>query len=269
MKKLLPWVGGKSRLARVIVPLLPDQPCYVEVFAGGAGVFCAKPPSKVEVLNDRNQGLITLFKVWQRHPEAFLKELGLAVSSRRWYEDCWAQPGLTDIERAARFYYRIRGTFCNKPGERSFGYGTTKGGNLAVADPERVRASVMEIHARLRHTILEDLDWADLIGRYDRPHTCFYIDPPYYKVCKVYGPGLDFTPEDHARLAKRLRKVKGAFLLSLNDHPEVRELYTWARLREVSVKYSLGLNTRDHTRKGKPSGELLITNRPWRDGFQA
>lgn len=93
IRKLVPWPGGKAALARTIVPLLPEHACYVEVFAGGAGVFCAKPPSPVEVLNDRNLDLVTLFRVWQRHPEAFLKELGLAVASRRWYEDWWPSPG--------------------------------------------------------------------------------------------------------------------------------------------------------------------------------
>ena len=266
MRKLIPWVGGKASLAKRIVGLLPPHTCYVEVFAGGAAVYAAKPRSKVEVLNDRNLGLVNLFRVFQRHPEAFLKELGLVLSSRQWYEDCWAQPGLTDVERAARFFYRIRLTFCNKPADKSFGYSTARGGLTGACAPEHVRSQILEIHARLRGTILEDLPWEEVLRRYDRPHTFFYVDPPYYQVAKLYGPGLDFSREDHGRLAESLRRVKGSFLLSLNDRPEVRALYAWARWRTCRVRYALGTNTTTTARRRKTSGKLLITNRPWRDG---
>ena len=265
MKKLIPWVGGKAALARKIVPLLPAHVCYVEPFAGGAGVFCMKAPSKVEVLNDRNLALVNLFRVYQRHPEAFLRELGVVVASRRWYEDCWAQPGLTDLERAARFFYRIRYTFCNKPAEKSFGYSASGGGHGAL-DGELLRAALMEIHARLRHTTLECLPWEDVLRRYDRPTTLFYVDPPYYEVGKMYGAGLDFSRADHERLAAVLRKIDGLFVLSLNDRPEVRNLYAWARWRRVHVRYSLGTNTATIAKGRRRSAELLITNRPWADG---
>jgi DNA adenine methylase len=253
-------------LGGLIASLLPRHTCYVEVFAGGAGVYCAKERSPVEVLNDRNQALVTLFRVYQRHPEALLKELGLLIVSRRWYEDCWAQPGLTDVERAARFWYRIRHTFCNKPAEKSFGYGTVRGSRGGSPDPEIVRATVMEIHARLHGTIIEDLPWDDCIPRYDRAHTCFYCDPPYYEVGKMYGAGLDFSREDHGRLAGVLHGIRGSFVLSLNDRPGVRALYRWARMRRVKVRYSLGTNTAGRARRRQASGKLLITNRPWVDG---
>jgi DNA adenine methylase len=261
VRKAIPWVGGKASLAKRIVALISPHTCYVEAFAGGAAVFFAKPRSAVEVLNDRNVGLITLFRVWQRHPEAFLKELGLGVSSREWYEDCWAQPGLTDVERAVRFYYRIRHTFCAKVAEKSFGYGTTRGGISA----ESVREDVLRVHERLNRVYLENLSFESVFARYERPHTFFYCDPPYYKVSKLYGPGLDFEVVDHERLAGLLKGLKGAFLLSLNDHPEVRALYAWASQRKVKAMYSLGSNAAGSVGKAKSHGELLITNRPWVD----
>jgi DNA adenine methylase len=266
LKKALPWPGGKAALAARIVSLLVDHVCYVETCVGGGGVFFAKPRSQVEVLNDRNLDLINLYRVWQRHRQAFMDELGLMLSSRRVYEDFWSQRGLTDIERAVRFYYRVRHTFCAKPAERSFGYGTTKG----AVDPARVEADIRAVHERLARVYLEDLSVDQVIDRYDRPHTLFYVDPPYYKVSKVYGPGLDWSPEDHERLAVRLRTVRGAFLLSINDHPDIRRLYGWARVRPIEGRYSLGANASRSKDSGvsRTSHELLITNRPWADGWK-
>lgn len=55
------WVGGKSRLRKHIIPLIPPHTCYVELFAGGAWVLFGKQPSPVEVLNDIDQELINFF----------------------------------------------------------------------------------------------------------------------------------------------------------------------------------------------------------------
>lgn len=260
MKKLIPWVGGKASLAGEIVPLIPPHTCYVELFAGGAGVFCAKERSKVEVLNDLNCGLITLFRVWQRHPDAFLEELRLVVASRKWYEDCWAQPGLTDVERSARFFYRVRHSFANQPGSKSFAYSTLRAPGIKA---DRVEAAVREIHGRLRGVLIECLTWDDALRRYDREHTFFYIDPPYYKVSCDYGPGLNFSVEDHGRLAAALRKTRGTWILSLNDVPGVRALYAGLHIKEVQVFYGMGYGTRTQTRKKRAWGEVLVSNRPW------
>jgi len=256
VRKAIPWVGGKAALAKTIVPLLPEHICYCEPFAGGAAVFFAKERSRVEVLNDKNLGLVNLLRVFQRHPEAFLKELDLVVSSREWFEVCWAQPGLTDVERAARFWYRLKNCFGSQPASHSFGTHTvgTRGIN-----PEVLREDVQAVHRRLNRVILENLDWQAVLARYDRPHTCFYCDPPYFRVKASYGPGMDLTDEDHGRLAKGLRGIRGKAILSINDHPEIRRLYAWAPVvRQIKVRYTLGLNNRTHTHKRRTFGELLV-----------
>ena len=87
-------------------------------------------------------------------------------------------------------------------------------------------------HGRLQGVHIECLDWAAFIPRYDRPFTLFYIDPPYWGHEADYGRGL-FARGDFARLAEVLRGIKGRFILSLNDHPEVRRLFAWAELEAV------------------------------------
>jgi DNA adenine methylase len=104
---LVPWIGGKRRLADRLLSLFPKHTCYVEPFAGAAAVFFAKAPSEVEVLNDVNGELVNLYRVVQHHLEEFVRQFKWALSSRivyRWLQMQPTEP-LTDIQRAARFYY--------------------------------------------------------------------------------------------------------------------------------------------------------------------
>lgn len=74
MSAIIPWLGGKRRLAKHIIPLFPEHECYVEPFAGGAALFFMKPEAHVEVLNDINGDLINLYRVVQNHLDEFCKQ---------------------------------------------------------------------------------------------------------------------------------------------------------------------------------------------------
>lgn len=79
---IIPWIGGKRRLADVLIQRFPPHTCYVEVFAGAAALFFMRPPAEVEVLNDDNDGLINLYRVVQHHLEEFVRQFKWALSSR-------------------------------------------------------------------------------------------------------------------------------------------------------------------------------------------
>lgn len=103
------WVGGKSRLRKQIIDLLPPHTCYVEPFAGASWVLFGKPPSNVEVLNDIDQDLINFFRVVKNNPEQLIASFEWELVSRAEFERL-AQldtTQLTDIQRAHRFYYLI------------------------------------------------------------------------------------------------------------------------------------------------------------------
>jgi DNA adenine methylase len=87
--------------------------------------------------------------------------------------------------------------------------------------------------------------------RYDRPGTFFYLDPPYYDI-RLYNFNLEHG--DFERMADLLRRIKGKFLLSLNDHPEVRKIFAGFTIETVKIAYSL------HHKAGKRYQELLISN---------
>ncbi|KAB0545407.1 DNA adenine methylase, partial [Pantoea stewartii] len=71
---IIPWVGGKRKLAKHLLPLFPAHTCYVEPFCGGAALFFMKEQSKAEVLNDINGDIVNLYRVIQNHLEEFIKQ---------------------------------------------------------------------------------------------------------------------------------------------------------------------------------------------------
>jgi hypothetical protein len=125
---IIPWLGGKRRLADKLIPLFPPHECYVEVFAGGAALYFLRPmPAQTEVLNDINGELVNLYRVVQHHLEEFVRQFKWAISSRQIFK--WQQitdpATLTDIQRAARFYYLQQHAFGGKLSGQTFGTATT------------------------------------------------------------------------------------------------------------------------------------------------
>lgn len=45
---VIPWIGGKRRLAKHILPLFPTHECYVEPFCGAAALYFIKGQAHVE-----------------------------------------------------------------------------------------------------------------------------------------------------------------------------------------------------------------------------
>ena len=254
MSSFFPWQGGKSRAAKRLSQLLPEHKCYVELFAGAANLLFVKERSKVEVLNDVNTELINLFRMVRWHPRELINELRLVTQSRLEFSDYRSQPGLTDIQRAARSWFIMRTAFGGKGGTThpAFGYGTTGKAHFSRA----AFAVVRRCHKRLDGIYMENLDFADCVHRYDRPHTVFYCDPPYLESADYKNPfGLD----DHHRLAAILKSIKGKFLLSINNHPKIRSLYKGLPRLKVKVKYSIA---RDKSPKARDRTELVIANYP-------
>ena len=112
---------------------------------------------------------------------------------------------------------------------------------------------MQRLHDRLQDVVIENLDWMDCIGRYDRPGTLFYLDPPYYLSEGDYGAGM-FSRSDFAQMSEKLQAIEGRFLLSINDVPEIRELFAWADMEAVETTYSVAGGA--HSAK---AAELLIS----------
>lgn len=253
-KSFLSWVGGKSRLADRIIPLIPDHLCYCEVFAGAAWLLFKKPEiSKSEVINDINVELVTLYRVVQHHLDELVRYFRWVIVAREEFERLHRVPPetLTDIQRAARFYYLLKSGFSSKVNSTTFGMKTTQPPTLNLL---RIEEELSAAHLRLSRVYVENMPFEELIDRYDRAHTFFYIDPPYHGSEDDYGKGL-FKRADFAVLAEQLGQVKGRFIMSINDTPEIRKLYGRFRVRTVPTRYSIGNVDRAGAQR-----ELLVMN---------
>lgn len=249
---IIPWLGGKRRLADKLIPLFPKHECYVEVFCGGAALYFLRPyPAATEVINDINGELVNLYRVVQYHSDEFVKQFDWVLSSRQVFkQQKETKPEtLTDIQRAARFYFLQQHAFGGKVSGQNFGTATTG----SPIDLSRIKDSLNAAHLRLSGTYVENLTWQDCMKRYDRPHTFFYCDPPYWQ---TEGYGVDFGFEQYEQMADFMRTCKGKVMVSINDHPDIRRAFNGLHMLSLDIKYSVS-NTH-----GAPdtSQELVIAN---------
>ncbi|MEN6537893.1 MAG: DNA adenine methylase [Bryobacteraceae bacterium] len=246
----LAYIGGKNRLAKQIIEVFPEHTTYVEAFSGGAQVLFHKEPSKVEVINDLDGEVVNFFRVCQRHAGELIRTVRPLPASRRlfaWLSDSKVD-GLTDIERAARFFYLQKNAFGGLVVKQNYHWSVVQRPNY---DPARVPEIIEATRARLERVQIESLPYEQILSRYDRPTTLFYLDPPYFGR-KLYR--FNFEEKDFVELARRLARLRGRFVLSLNDVAPVRRIFSGFRIASGAIHYSA------QKTPGNRYGELLITN---------
>ena len=250
MDSFISWIGGKKLLRNKVLEQFPDAgeyDRYIEVFGGAGWVLFAKDKhASLEVFNDVNGELINLYRCVKYHCEALQQELDWLFTSREQffdYKDQILVRGLTDIQRAARYFILIKNSFGTDL--KSFG---VKAKNL-----DNSINYLRLIKERLKSTVIENKDFEGLIKTYDRERALFYLDPPYYEAEKYYNGA--FGSEDHLRLKNRLDCIKGKFVLSYNDCDFIRQLYSDYNIIEVDRQNSLVAKTSSERYK-----ELIIKN---------
>ena len=255
-----PWLGGKRNLAKRITAILDGVPhqTYAEPFVGMGGIFLRRSMRpRSEVINDFGRDVSNLFRILQRHYPQFLEVLRFQLTTRaEFLRLVDTDPNtLTDLERAARFLYLQRTAFGGKVSGRNFGVSKDRPGrfNLSTLEP-----MLEDMHSRMSGVVIECLDYAEFIRRYDGPATLFYLDPPYWGSENDYGKEM-FAREEFVRMADQLGKIQGQFLMSINDVPAIREAFAAFNLTEVATTYTIA-------KQGESRGaraELLISNFKW------
>lgn len=253
INSFMAWVGGKKALRDEILARFPrNYKRYIEVFGGAGWVLFHKPPGNdFEVFNDFNGNLVNLYRCVREQPEALRNELRYMLNSRLDFEYMkgmlHSQAVLPDVRRAAYYYALIR---------YSYAAGTSTFGSQPHAMWNNFPL-IESAAGRLQKVVIENKDCVKLIRQYDRPKSFFYCDPPYYNADQYYE-AVSSDGFDHAGLADALLGIKGKFLLSYNDCPEIRALYDRpgivvegiSRLSNIAQRYE----------NGKQYPELLISN---------
>ena len=244
------YIGGKRKRARKLIALFPPHKTYGEPFLGGGQVFCKKPPSKVEVINDIDGQIVNFFRCVQQHPEELCRYLKSVLVSRAWFDIFLNQnpATLTDIQRAARFFYLQKTCYAGLVRGQCYAWDVvaTPGFN-----PSRLPEIFEKLHQRLARVQIEALPFQEFIPRFDRATTLFFCDPPYWKR-KLYN--FNFSEDDFRTLAALLQSIKGKFILTVDDVPELREMFNRSVFTEVETAYG------SQRESGKRYRELIITN---------
>ncbi len=277
-------VGNKSAILHILYALFPlKYGRFIDVFGGSGSVLLGNPEEKpFEVYNDYDRNLSNLFHCMKERTMATIRELGFChlnsredfIAARRFFEneqfdDRYFSEELRmteilfpppeahelgeirtritkdyDVRRAALFLKLLR-------------YSYSSSGKSYASQPFDIRklfGLISQLQDRMANVVVENQDFETLIKHYDRPDSFFYADPPYFSTEDMYTVGFGW--DDHIRLRDTLKEIKGKFLLSYNDCPQIRELYDGFSVFDFSRTHSMA----QRYEAGKEFKELLIGN---------
>lgn len=266
MKAPFAYYGGKSRMAARIVAMMPRHDIYIEPFFGSGAVFFAKPPSRHEIINDLDDGIVTFLRVLRDRPDELAEVCRLTPHSRsEWYAADLDEPDLDDMEKSRRLWVRINQSFGKTvAGPSHTGWSSTVARTQSVPATMASRiARFRTIAERLCEASIECLDAIDVIERLGRPTAVIYADPPYLDTTRSTtnnGYRIESkTPADHEQLAAALHATPATVLLSGYHSPLYDSLYDgWDRV-EIPVRCSSSNSTRGD--RGSRL-EVIWSNRP-------
>jgi len=246
MKTPISYYGGKQKLAKKIISLIPEHALYCEPFIGGGAVFFAKPPSEIEVLNDTNQELINFYRTVQNDYVGLEKEIRITLHSRdlhRKAQVIYTNPDMfSEIKRAWAVWVLSSQSFSAR---LDGGFGYDKARNVTTKKIINNRERFTEEYAvRLQNVQMESADALYIIGSRDTDGSFFYCDPPYFNSnCGHYD---GYSEQDFENLLKKLAGIKGKFLLSsypselLTGYSKQHNWQTWSLEQNVSIYHKGG-----------------------------
>ena len=257
------WVGGKSRLRKYIIPIIPAHTCFVDLFAGAGWVLFGKAPSPVEVLNDLDEDLITFFRVVKDKPEELIASFEWELVSRAEFERLAAldPKTLTDVVRAHRFYYLIMAGWGGELAYPRFQTSVSDGGhgNRLFGAIKTLRSRIEPVYQRLSTVIIEHLTWQDCLTRYDSTKTVFYVDPPYPENGCNYAHNMRDWAAHHA-LYEQLQASKARWIISSYDIPAIHALFPAPQYHIIPVRSYSGMNVDKHGTERVENKEVLVLN---------
>ena len=223
MNQPFSYYGGKGKIKDRIIKLIPPHHTYVEVFGGSAGVMLKKErPSSIEVYNDLNPDVVNFFRVIKDDNkfEKFKKRVKSAPYSKKEYDKACGMIDALNPDSVERAYYWFVRQSMSRDGNPKAGFSNLK-------QPKKPKY-LIQLHDRIKHLIIENMDFRELIPKYDNPSVCFYLDPPYYPSTRT-SPNVydnELTEKDYEELLNLILQCKGKCILSGYVHPIIYDKLT-------------------------------------------
>jgi len=218
------WYGGKFSHLDWLLPLLPKTRHFCEPFGGSAAVLLNREPSPIETYNDIDGEVANFYRVLRDQAEELTRAIALTPFSREEFRIAISEPtsGLSDLERARRFYIRARQVRTGLAQKASNG----RWANCVLTSRAGMAGAISrwfgsvedlpEVALRLLSVQIENDSAFEVIKRYDSAETLFYCDPPYPHDSRtdINAYGYEMNNEEHKQLADLLHSIKGKVAVS-------------------------------------------------------
>ena len=259
-KSFFPRLGGKSRLGKKIVQVLPDNyetMKYCEPFVGGGSVFWRMNEPVESVLNDLNKDVFHLWVDMKKFGQK-IPLMNFSIYNRKLFYDMLEK---TDMPQSPERLYRnlvvsrlsFAGNRYNFVGEKEC---LKKNGKKTLG--KHLKINALNYKNALKNVLILNQDYKQVLNKHDDINTFFYLDPPYEKSASRSSKQWRYVKEDiisPEEILEAVKDLKGKFLISYNYSPHIKELFKDFKIKEVSTKYTV-------QPKGKSGDvkELLIYN---------
>ncbi|WP_446340640.1 DNA adenine methylase [Coleofasciculus chthonoplastes] len=264
-KSPLRYPGGKSKALDQILPHIPwDIQEFREPFVGGGSVFLGLENSRALFpisywINDLNHDLYCFWKIAKINNEELVENIKnlryIHPNGRELYKVLKEKKtNLSELELASRFFILNRITFSGT---------VDSGGYSQKAFEQRFTESsidrLINVAPFLSSVTITHGDYEKLIFQ-DGENVFIFLDPPYYQAqkSKLYGVrGNLHTSFDHQRFANIMQKCNYRWLITYDDSPEIRKLFSFAEIVEWKLQYGMNNYKKKSAAKGS---ELFIKN---------
>ncbi|MEB3310149.1 MAG: DNA adenine methylase [Snowella sp.] len=265
IKSPLRYPGGKQKAINQIIPHIPKKITeYREPFIGGGSVFLAvKQRLETQIqtywINDLNFDLYCFWIAAQNEMQQLVEQIthikANTIDGRALFQQLTEENSLlNEFERAVRFFVLNRITFSGT---------VDSGGYSQQAFEKRFTHSSIErlfkLAGCLSSVMITNQDYENVVST-EGTDVFIFLDPPYLAATKskLYGrKGSLHTTFDHQRFAEIMKKCPHQWLITYDDSPEIRELFSFAHITEWTLQYGMNNYKQSSAAKGQ---ELFIKN---------
>lgn len=267
MKKTpISYYGGKQQLVSTLLNMMPSHFNYCEGFAGGAALFWAKEPSKQDIINDINSEVFNFWKVCQDKKKYMLlkEKIKNAINSRELHREVHNiyknNNEFDDVTRAFVFYYMTNFSFNNSINAGwKFGKGTDRR-KRGEHFKNKIDTFDDYILQRLKNVQIDNVDILRFLKNWDNENTFFYLDPPYPEANQGHYEKEGFTMDSFVKLLEKLTTIKGKFLLSSYDYPELTKFVKKYKWKQIKKEMPLSSSNRNQNAKKGRKVEVFTFN---------